>query len=247
MKIRKERFFMLIEVIVQHPDDARDAEKYGVDRLELVTAIGEGGLTPSYGMMIKSVIDQVNIPVQVMVRPHSRSFIYTQEELNIIKEDINIMKNIGVQGIVFGCLDQHGMIDEQTLQQVLEVTGDMDVTFHRAFDEAKDLVRSYKTLCKYKNQISRVLTSGGQATVKETDPLTTLIELQKELNGPEILVGSGLKQSTFKQIAQKINANEYHFGSGVRVDGSFVEPIDEKKVRSFREVGDLIRRSSGSK
>ncbi|WP_096438690.1 copper homeostasis protein CutC [Alteribacter populi] len=226
---------MILEVIVQHPEEARDAERYGVDRLELVTSIGEGGLTPSYGM-IQRVIKQVKIPVQVMVRPHSRSFVYTEEDLQIIKEDLGVMRKIGVQGIVFGCLDRNGNIDEQTLHQVLEIAEDMDVTFHRAFDGAKDLKSAYRTLTKYKHQISRVLTSGGQEAVKETAPLITLMDLQKELDGPEILVGSGLKQPTFKEVAHAIKANEYHFGSGVRVDGSFAKPIDEAKVKWFREV-----------
>lgn len=68
-----------IEAIVLNEEDAKTAEAYGADRLELVSAIAEGGLTPSYGT-IKQVVKSVQIPVMVMVRPHSYHYNYQQSE-----------------------------------------------------------------------------------------------------------------------------------------------------------------------
>ena len=58
---------LLLEVIVQTVDDARAATEGGADRLEVVRAIREGGLTPS-----PSLVDEIRqatpLPLRVMVR-----------------------------------------------------------------------------------------------------------------------------------------------------------------------------------
>jgi copper homeostasis protein len=227
---------MKIEVIVQNVEDAIAAEKYGAGRLELVTGMSEGGLTPSYGT-IKRVIAAVNIPVQVMVRPHSCSFHYQKEDVEIIIEDIRVMKELGVKGIVFGCLNHDGNVDEPLLEKVLESAEGLDVTFHRAIDEAKDLLRSYEVLCKYSGAIKRVLTSGGYNTAQEgLAEMAELIKRQKELNGPKIMPGSGLNDSDLPEMHNFLKTEEYHFGAGVRVEGSYCQPIDQKKIDRVGEI-----------
>lgn len=212
---------MKIEVIVQNAEDARSAEKLGAHRLELVSAISEGGLTPSYGT-IKKVIEAVNIPIQVMLRPHSHSFVYSANDWEIIKEDLSIMKELGVQGVVFGCLNEKKQIDIYILEKFLKLADGMDITFHRAIDEASDIQQAYQTLINYSAYINRVLTSGGVSKVEEgLEELKELILLSQQEKGPTIMPGSGLSVQNIQQIHKELGATEYHFGSGVRNMGSF--------------------------
>ncbi|MBW7461753.1 copper homeostasis protein CutC, partial [Paenibacillus sepulcri] len=125
---------MILEVIATCVQDAILAEQSGADRIELITAITEGGLTPGIGM-IEQVADTVSIPVNVMVRPHSRSFNYDTYDLDAIVAEIKAIASTRAAGIVFGSLTGEGRIDEHGLERVLAAAGRLDVTYHRAFDE----------------------------------------------------------------------------------------------------------------
>lgn len=92
---------MLIEFIAVTVEDAKLIERSGADRIELVSGLTEGGITPSYGL-IEKVVNSVNIPVNVMVRPHAQSFCYSEDDITIMKNDIRIIRSIGANGVVFG-------------------------------------------------------------------------------------------------------------------------------------------------
>ncbi|MEI5906337.1 copper homeostasis protein CutC [Bacillus spongiae] len=225
---------MILEVIATTLSDAIQAEEVGADRIELVTGIAEGGLTPSYAL-IESVCTATTIPVNVMIRPHSTSFCYDSYDMRTIIKDIQICKQLGANGIVFGALTAEGKIDEISLQQVLEEAGQLDVTFHRAFDTAADQEEALEILMKYK-QISRVLTSGGkQAAPDATIELQALVEKSRDSH-IEILAGSGLTLINTDSFLSKVNVKELHFGSGVRKHSSFTNPIDQKKVKSIKKI-----------
>ncbi len=180
---------MIIEVIVQNEQEAIRAEKMGAARLELVSAIDEGGLTPSFET-IKQVLNSVTIPVQVMIRPHSRDFFYSDLEMNTIIEDVKNVLNLGGHGIVFGALTKDYTIDEKALEKIIALSDQLDITFHRAFDEIDDQLSAYRVLTTYKKQVNRILTSGGHMDcLKGKHELRKLVELSKEMEGPSILCG----------------------------------------------------------
>ncbi|MDL4842101.1 copper homeostasis protein CutC [Aquibacillus rhizosphaerae] len=221
----------MIEVIVQNAEEAMEAERLGVDRLELVSAIKEGGLTPSYAT-IKQVLNSVSIPVQIMIRPHSYNFTYRQGDKEIIYEDIRNVLYLGGKGIVFGALNDDHTIDEETLIEVIEISSELDITFHRAFDEISSQIEGYQLLCKYKEQVKRVLTSGGKRTCEEgKNNLIELIKIANQTDGPSILAGSGLTTNNFLNIHKLVHAYEYHFGSGVRKNQSFRNGFDKEAIR----------------
>jgi copper homeostasis protein len=225
-----------VEVIVLNQEDAKIAEAYGADRLELVSAISEGGLTPSYGT-IKRVVNSVNTPVMVMIRPHSHSFVYQKEELDVMREDIKIVRELGAAGIVFGALNEDGLVDLPILEMVVKEAGSMSVTFHRAIDESKPL-EIYKSLCHSGLKINQVLTSGGKPTVMEG--LNTLRNLVEDsVNGtakPVIMPGSGLNINNIEFIHETLQADQYHFGSGVRSNGDFRHSIDGNILQKIKGV-----------
>lgn len=225
-----------VEIIVLNEEDAKIAESYGADRLELVSAIGEGGITPSYGA-IKRVTKSVTIPVMVMIRPHSHSFVYRKDEWNMMKEDIRIVQELGAAGIVFGALTKENSVDFDILSMVLEEAKGLSVTFHRAIDEANPL-EIYDSISAFSHPIDRILTSGGKPTVYEgIDTLSLLINSSKKImKSPIIMPGSGLDLININVLHQKLKAREYHFGSGVRFNGDFQHSIDGNKIQKIKEI-----------
>lgn len=228
---------MLVEVIVQNDQEAVEAEKLGAGRLELVSAINEGGLTPSYGT-IKRVLESVSIPVQVMIRPHSRNFFYSEPELETILEDVRNVLDLGGYGIVFGALNKDGTVDEKALERIIQLSGNLDITFHRAFDEIGHQLEAYRVLNKYKNHVKRVLTSGGQSDcLNGREKLKSLVQLSRDLEGPSILCGGGLTADNLKEVHQTVNSTEYHFGRGVREDESFASGFKSEAFERITELG----------
>lgn len=226
----------MIECIVQNARDAKNAEKLGVTRLELVSAIELGGLTPTYGNF-KSVIDSVQIPVQVMIRPHDYGFIYNQDDKEVMKKDIFLLHEMEHHRIVVGALNENKTIDTNFLDDLFKEFPKLNVTFHRAFDEVEDQTEAYHTLTAYRENIKRILTSGGADNcVGGADALMELVQLQHKLQGPNILPGSGLNVNNIQTLHNTIQADEYHFGSGVRRNFSFEECIDKDKLEGVRKI-----------
>lgn len=226
---------MNIEVITLNKEDTMQAEQLGADRVELVSAMEEGGLTPSYGT-IKNVLRNTSIPAQIMVRPHSFSFVYDEKDWETIKEDISAIINLGGNRIVFGAITEDGNIDERLLTKVINHAPELDITFHRAFDYVTSQIDAYKILTKYKSNIKRILTSGKEDKAPNAIPqLQKLVALSKELNGPTILVGSGVTPENINLLHEKIKASEYHIGSGVRIRGDFSQGLSEEKMKQIKK------------
>ncbi|WP_257349287.1 copper homeostasis protein CutC [Pseudalkalibacillus decolorationis] len=229
---------MMIEVIVQNGQEAIQAEKLGADRIELVSAIQEGGLTPSYGT-VKQVLGSVSIPVQVMIRPHSYHYCYTDGDLQIIREDIKKVLELGGTNIVFGTLNKNNTINERILENIIGVSPQLDITFHRAFDEVPSLNEAYETLNKYKENVKRILTSGGEEScVDGKKKLRDLVSTAKKKDGPKIMPGAGLTHDNIQDIHNTVNADQYHFGKAIRVDHSFANDFDENL---FKFINNKLR------
>lgn len=216
----------MIEIIAATLEDVIRIEKFGGDRIELISAFSEGGLTPSYAL-IEEAVKRVRIPVNVMIRPHSKSFVYSKDQIEIMKKDVLIAKSLGVNGVVFGVLNEKSEIDEEALENLLQVCDGIDVTFHRAIDEVSDQTEAINTLSKYQ-QITNVLTSGGKENIIDNiDNLKVMIQNSKHIN---ILVGGGLNFNNINEIKDKVKASHYHFGTAVRKDSSFSGEIEGDKL-----------------
>lgn len=227
---------MTLEAITLNAADTKQAEQLGIDRVELVSAMAEGGLTPSYGV-IKTVLETTSIPAQIMVRPHSFGFIYNETDWETIKEDLSVIQSLGGNRIVIGAITADLQVDEAFVDRVITHVPDFDITFHRAFDEVSSQLDAYHVLAKYRGHIKRILTSGGKAKAHQaTDELQRLVALSHELDGPEILVGSGVTPDNIGDLHQKIGASQYHIGSGFRLHGSFENGLDEAKVAKTKKA-----------
>ena len=117
------------------------AQEGGADRVELCAGIPEGGTTPSYGM-IKSARESISIALNVIIRPRGGDFLYSKEELNEMLYDIKVAKDLGADGLVFGCLRPDGSVDMEAMKPLMEAAGETPVTFHRAFDHRADPLKA---------------------------------------------------------------------------------------------------------
>jgi len=228
-----EKGKILLEIATFTPVSALTAAKAGADRIELCSGFSEGGLSPSAGT-IQYVREKLQIPVHVMIRPRIGDFIYDAAEKGIILKDIAFCKQLNINGIVTGALNPDGKIDKDFMQKVIEAAGEMSVTFHRAFDLTSDLSESLETLVDC--GVSRVLTSGGKASVP--DGLETIISLVSQANDRIIILpGGGITTGNVKNIIQRSGVKEIHF-SGKSIIKSYMEPKDGISLTSHGLVND---------
>ncbi|WP_179134457.1 copper homeostasis protein CutC [Oceanobacillus timonensis] len=225
---------MLIEVIGTSVNDVIDAENTGADRVELCAEMAEGGLTPSIGV-VEAAVDAVDIPINVMVRPHGKSFVYSDVDIDVMLRDIRAIKQAGANGIVIGTLTENGVINEGQLHCLLNAEDRMEVTFHRAFDEVNDQFVALEVLLKYK-KIKTILTSGGKD--KATDAIERLADLVSYTKNSSLAImpGSGLCPDKIDIFHKTVQSDALHFGAGVRVDGSFDQLFSEEKIAQIREL-----------
>ena len=194
------------EVCVESFQDAFVVVAAGATRIELCDNLSVGGTTPSYGT-IKQVISKLTVPVMVMIRPRGGDFCYSDDEIEIMRHDIQVCHKLGVYGVVLGLLRPDHTIDIERTKELVELARPMQVTFHKAIDDSIDILLSIRQL---KNiGIVRVLTSGGKPTAVEgRETLLKMIEIAgDEMN---IIVAGKVTWENFEEIKQLIPSNEYH-------------------------------------
>ena len=198
--------FPIKEVCVESFQEAVIVEKGGATRIELCDNLAVGGTTPSYGTIIH-VIKKIQTPAMVMIRPRGGDFCYSEEELEIMRCDIQVCKDLGVYGVVLGVLLPDNSIDVETTAELVHLARPMQVTFHKAIDETPDILLSTKQLKSI--GINRILTSGGCATALEgRNNLLKMLEIAGEnLN---IIVAGKVTYENFEDIRKQIPSREYH-------------------------------------
>lgn len=222
---------MMLEVIGTNVEDCIAIEQAGANRIELVSALSEGGLTPSIGM-IEQCFEAVSIPIRVMIRPHSRHFSYSSYDLEVMKSDIELVKKLGCDGIVIGTLDEQSKIHRKALESLLKVSDGLNVTFHRAFDELDDLEKGLDVLLHYP-EIKTVLTSGGAGDVEHNvSVLKKLVE--KADNRIEILIGGGVNGQNIHTLLQESGSKSFHIGRMARENMDINGRIVKKYIQSIQ-------------
>jgi copper homeostasis protein len=229
---------ILLEVIATTVADARAAERAGANRIELVTAMGEGGLTPSIGL-IEGVVDAVRIPVNVILRPHSRSFVYDADDYAVMLRDARAIVKARANAIVVGMLTPNGDVDIDGLSRIIDAADGLQVTFHRAFDEARDLHAAFDALLKLE-PVTNVLTSGGKPSVLDAQDVIAKLVAQSSGTRCTVLAGAGLTVDAAAPFVASTGVSAVHFGSGVRIGGKGLAPVDASAVARARTLLDAV-------
>ena len=175
---------MKLEICANSYQSAKNAQIAGADRIELCSELSVGGITPSYGLL-KKVSEEITISVNVLIRPRSGNFCYSDTEFEQIKLDIELCKKLSFNGIVSGVLNNDNSIDTKRTKELVELSKPLSFTFHRAFDCVKNPKESLQELINL--GVDRILTSGLQ--IKAIDGIKLLIELQEIAQNKLIILG----------------------------------------------------------
>ena len=195
------------EVCVDNIKDAMRAVDLGANRIEYCSKLNEEGLTPNIED-VKYLLKNINIPLRIMIRPHSKSFNYSKTDISIMLRDISTFKKIDIDGIVIGCLNKDDEIDLKKINLLIEKARPLKVIFHKAIDITSDPLKSLKNLIKYSN-INGVLTSGGFKKAEDGIKL-----LKKMLDicpiNFELIIAGKITSENINKINQKLSAKFYH-------------------------------------
>ena len=223
---------VVVEACVDAIDAALEAVQGGAGRIELCGELLQGGVTPSAGL-IAAVWDRIDIPLFVLVRPRPGDFLYTDDELDVMRRDIEQVQALGVDGVALGALTTDGDVDVERLRSLVELARPMSVTFHRAFDMVRDQGAAADALMEL--GIDRVLTSGVAPTAAEgSDAIASLV--QRVGDRLVVMAGGSITATNVGELVEATGVREVHVRGAARV---------ESAMRHRREVVSLSRAGGG--
>jgi copper homeostasis protein len=200
---------MLFEICVDSCAGVNAARAAGAHRVELCANLLEGGTTPSLGTIRRARLVP-NIRLHVIIRPRGGDFLYDDEEVAVMLDDVLAAKAEGADGVVIGLLQSDGRIDVARSRQLIDAARPLAVTFHRAFDMARDPFEALETLIDL--GVDRVLTSGQESSALEGLPL--IAELQRRAGGRIVVMpGGGITPRNVARIVREGGVEEIHFAA----------------------------------
>lgn len=206
---------MIKEVCVENFTNVPLMIERGANRIELNNDLSVGGTTPSFGVIKKTVeyAHKHDVPVIVMIRPRGGNFVYNEDELEIMINDIQICSLLNVDGVTFGCLTREKHLDKRAMNRLLSVAhaGDLEVVMHMAFDELTNAEQKEAIDWLSKNKVKRILTHGGPLNQPISHTIDHLKELVKQAkNKIEILPGGGITKANVNKIVEQIKIKQVH-------------------------------------
>lgn len=197
---------ILVEICIDSVQSAIAAQDGGADRLEVCGSLATGGTTPSHGL-VRACREQTWLPVMMMIRPHDGGFVYDDNDVKTMLRDIEVAKQLEVQGVVFGALTPDLAIDVLTMARLISAAKPLQITFHRAFDVCADPVRYVHELIQL--GVDRILTSGQAATA--VDGAGLLRNLVGQAAGQlTIVAGSGINATNAASLVASTGVSEIH-------------------------------------
>tara|TARA_Y100001970_G_scaffold106716_1_gene133739 strand:+ start:119 stop:775 length:657 start_codon:yes stop_codon:yes gene_type:complete len=195
------------EACVESYHEAVEAFSNGADRLEVCSRLDLDGLTPDK-MIVEKIIQKVNLPVKVMIRPRGGDFNYTNTEIDKMCQDIKHFKDLSLDGIVIGVLDSNYKIDMSNLLKLCEKAFPLKITFHKAIDQTNNIIQEVRKLSQIK-KIHSILTSGGKPNANlGKEIIKSLIKTFS--TDIDFIVAGSITSDNFDMIHKLIGANEYH-------------------------------------
>jgi copper homeostasis protein len=201
---------VVLEICVESVESAIAAEGGGAQRIELCADLAGGGTTPSAGLM-QRIREHVHLPVHVMIRPRPGDFCYSNHELAIMRNDIQVAKQFHMDGVVLGILREDARVDVERTKMLVEYAHPLPVTFHRAFDLARNPATALEDVIETGS--TRILTSGGES--RATDGLSILRYLVDSAKGRILIMPcGGIDSGNIVRIVRATSAREIHTSVG---------------------------------
>jgi copper homeostasis protein len=204
---------IVFEVCIDSVEAAIAAQEGGAHRVELCADLLEGGITPSAGT-IHLARQRIDIGLNVIIRPRGGDFCYSDAEFEVMQHDIQLAKEAGANGVVIGILKEDGTVDEERTARLIQLARPLSVTFHRAFDMARDPYRALETLIEL--GVDRILTTGQEMSPLEG--LDLIAELVRRAGDRVIIMPGGITQRNIKKILEVSGAKEVHFVAPATVE-----------------------------
>jgi len=220
---------MMLEVIASALDDALAAEAGGATRIEVVSHLDLGGLTPEF-TLAEAITKRVRIPARLMIRPRDTFALAGGPELQDLLDAIRHFAQLPSDGLVLGYVQGDG-VDIETLQEVCAATPTSHITFHRAIDQCANPLAALRSLIQLP-QVDWVLTSGGTGDWAER--AAYLARMQAQVASINVLAGGGVDEDAIRIVCEHTPLRAFHIGraarEGQRVDGR----VSERKVAELR-------------
>lgn len=195
-----------LEICAADIASVKAAADGGADRIELCAALSEGGLTPSEGF-IRKALEEKRLKVNVLIRPRSGNFVYSPAEKEIILSDIALCRRLGANGVVIGALLPDGSLDTDFCREMLASAGEMETTFHRAFDVCSSPDKTLEQLIEL--GFTRILTSGQESSAMQG---AANIRRIAGLADGRILImaGAGVNPGNIADLKSESQADDFH-------------------------------------
>jgi len=207
----------VLEICVDSLASARAAVRGGADRLELCSALAVGGLTP-YEMLLRQIRAESDIPVRCLMRPRAGDFLYTPEELAMLRAQILQLKAAGADGFVIGCLTPRGDLDREAMLPLVDACADRGITLHRCIDVSRDPLQTYRDAGEL--GIDTVLTSGGAGScLAGMEAIGAMLRIP----GPQVLIGAGVKAPVIRAFREVFpEAEAFHMSGKSEIESGMV-------------------------
>ncbi|MEN9522435.1 MAG: hypothetical protein RL065_812 [Bacteroidota bacterium] len=207
------------------------AEQCGADRIEFCKDLSVGGVTPTFDE-IEKIKSLIKIPIHVLIRCRAGNFIYSENEINKMIDEINFCKSIGIDGVVIGALQTDGKIDISSIKKMILAADGMDITFHKAFDEIENQIEALHELIHL--NFTRILTSGCKTTaIKGAEQLKTLNTIAK--NKITIMPGGGIRSNNLSELNKITNCSAFHSAASI-ANGNEIFENEILKMKSILEI-----------
>ena len=212
---------MLLEVCIDSLASARAAIAGGADRLELCSALLAGGLTP-YTALLQQIREESNIPVRCLMRPRAGDFLYTAEELELMRRQMIELRAAGASGFVIGCLTAEGELDREAMLPLMDAAHGLPLTLHRCIDVSRNPLKSYADAKAF--GFDTVLTSGAAANcLLGEETLGQMLRLRDEIKGPEVLIGAGVNVAAIRYLRKQYSSvRAFHMSGKTELESGMV-------------------------
>lgn len=231
---------MILEVVLERIEEINAIAGYDIDRVELVSALDVGGLTPSIAMVSEAV--NAFKDVQVMIRPRTGGFTYSSREISAMGNEIRVLADYGIKGVVFGCLDRQSRIDKPSFENLFKIARDLNLesTFHRAIDFCSNKMEALEFL--QNTGVNRLLSAGSTTTIESGySELKNILKVVKDkvriiaaggIDEKNVVPLLGLDVDVHIAIRKKNDSkNEVYFGGEYDVDYSKIEYFSSLRHR----------------
>jgi copper homeostasis protein len=227
-----------LEICVDSVESAIIAQSAGADRVELCNNLVEGGTTPGYGC-ITSTRNNLDIDIHVIIRPRGSDFFYSDLEFDIMRRDIEMCGEYGINGIVIGLLRSGGTVDIERTARLVELANPMAVTFHRAFDMCREPLKALEDIIS--TGASRLLTSGQKECA--VDGAALINRLVSEA-GKRIIImpGGGIDETNIASLVTKTKVREIHLTGRKSVDSEMIYRRSGIRMGGEPEISEFTRK-----